>query len=237
MLTLLKKTYRRKGALATLSGGLRTAAYYVGTVPAYFLSRYMKRPAWFEFNGDRLHYFYHPYHATWMNERAVEIPIVRTHLRRQGRVLEVGNVLKHYEPIKHEVLDKYENASGVINQDVIDYNPSNLYDLIISISTIEHVGWDETPRDATKIIVAIRHLRSMLAPSGILIVTLPVGYNPNLDELLDKGELTFTHVYCMKRISRLNHWVQTDWSVIRDSKYGHPFPAANALVVGIASGL
>jgi len=38
-----------------------------------------------------------------------------------------------------------DETSGVINQDVVDYIPSEKYDLIIGISTLEHVlmmGYD-----------------------------------------------------------------------------------------------
>ena len=69
-----------------------------------------------------------------------------------GKVLEVGNVLSWYGPVHHDVLDKYEVTSGVINQDVVDFVPRHQYNVIVAISTIEHVGWDETPRDPTKVL-------------------------------------------------------------------------------------
>jgi hypothetical protein len=39
-------------------------------------------------------------------------------------VLEVGNVLSHYFPVHHDVLDKYEKAKGVINEDVVEFSPA-----------------------------------------------------------------------------------------------------------------
>ena len=123
----------------------------------------------FRFDGREYEYLYHPYNRTWKNERGVEIPIFRELLlKHEGkRVLEVGNVLSHYFPIHHEVIDKYEVSSGVINQDIVEFVPQDKYDLIISISTLEHVGWDEQPQKPGKLLQAIDHLRATcLAPSG-----------------------------------------------------------------------
>ena len=61
-------------------------------------------------------------------------------------IFEVGSVLSHYFPINHDVLDKYEKGHGVINQDVVDFKPHNKYDLIVSISTLEHVGFDDNTK-------------------------------------------------------------------------------------------
>ncbi|MEK6586221.1 MAG: hypothetical protein AABZ24_07730, partial [Nitrospirota bacterium] len=116
----------------------------------------------FQFDGREYEYLYHPYNRTWKNERGVEIPIFRELLLKyEGkRVLEVGNVLSHYFPIRHEVIDKYEVSSGVINQDIVEFVPQDKYDLIISISTLEHVGWDEQPQKPGKLLQAIDHLRA-----------------------------------------------------------------------------
>lgn len=82
-------------------------------------------------------------------------------------MLEVGDVLSHYFPIHHDVVDKYQVAPGVINQDIAEFIPPERYDLILSISTPEDVGWDETPREPDKLLRAIEHLRNRcLAPGG-----------------------------------------------------------------------
>ena len=96
-----------------------------------------------------------------MNERAIEVPIVWKIVSEysEGRILEVGNVLSHYFSVCHDILDKYEKADGVINQDVVNFWAPNKYELIVSISTLEHVGWDESPRDPNKILRAIENLK------------------------------------------------------------------------------
>jgi SAM-dependent methyltransferase len=149
------------------------------------------------------------------------------------RVLEVGNVLSQYTRVSHEVVDKYERAPGVINEDVVAFVPDKLYDLIISVSTLEHVGWDETPREPDKIIRAFQRLRSMLTPGGECVATLPLGYNPNLDKLLDCGELGIDERYCYKRVSLTNRWEQVAWEHARGARYGAPYPFANAVVIAV----
>ena len=145
----------------------------------------------FFFQKNKLKYFYHKANATWTNERAIEIPIMCEHIKKHpnSRMLEIGNVLSHYFRMSHDVVDKYEKAPGVINQDVVEYTPDYCYDLIISISTLEHVGWDETPRDPEKIFLAIENLKKILAPGGKLVITLPIGENPALDSYLEKKEI------------------------------------------------
>jgi len=190
----------------------------------------------FRFQGRRYNYFYHRYNATWMNERAVEVPIIWEIVRKhQGeKILEVGNVLSHYFSVNHDILDKYEKAPGVINQDVMHFQPACKYDLIVSLSCLEHVGWDESPRDSTKILHAIENLGNLLAPQGKMVVTLPLGYNLEMDKFLRQGKIRFSKQYYLKRISgRSNRWKEVDWEDICDAKYNHPFLGANGVVVGI----
>lgn len=152
---------------------------------------------------------------------------------RGRRVLEVGNVLAHYFPVAHDRVDKYERAPGVINEDVVDYRPGKAYDLIVSISTLEHVGWDETPRDPDKILRALDNLARLAAPGGRIVVTLPLAYNPNVDAYLKDGRIAFAERLCLKRVSRDNRWEQVEWPEVQDARYDTPFRRINALVVGI----
>ncbi len=179
----------------------------------------------FGYAGKTLPYFWHRYNTTWRNERAIEVPIAWDAVERfRGkRILEVGNVLSHYFDFEHDTLDKYEKVHGVINQDVIDFKPSKPYDLIISISTLEHVGWDETPRDSSKIPQAVAAMTSWLAPGGELLVTVPMGYNEHLDEHLRRGSVKFDEQHCLKRISEDNRWLETSFDEVAHVKYGVPY--------------
>jgi len=189
----------------------------------------------FELHNVTYKYFYHRYNPTWRNERAVEIPVIwRVVEKYQGqKILEVGNVLSHYLPFDHDVLDKYEKAEGVLNQDVIDFRPAKKYDLIVSISTLEHVGWDENPREPMKILKAFENLKRLIAPNGKLAVTLPIGYNNALDELLKNNRIQFTDMYCLKRMSEDNDWAEVGWNDVCDSKYDPVIQKINGLIIGI----
>jgi len=189
----------------------------------------------FEFLGESYEYFSHKYNNTWKNERAIEVPIMWKIVKGcRGRVLEVGNVLSHYCPISHDVVDKYELEAGVINEDIIDFRPMYKYDLIVSISTLEHVGWDEKPQDSSKVLVAIQNMKTnCLADGGTMVLTMPLGYNPEVDRLLAESILDLGRKYYMKRLSIDNEWRQTDWFGVKGTKYGTPFPCANAIVISI----
>ena len=193
----------------------------------------------FSYQGKIYRYFEHPYHSTWINERGVEIPIIQgmVQIHHDKRILEVGNVLSHYFPVTHDVIDKYEKGDRIINQDIIDFHPAQQYDLIISISTLEHIGWDETPRDPTKILRTIDNLKSLLAPGGKIVATIPMGYNPELDKMLNTNKIDFFEMSCWKRIQRVNGWTETTWEDVRYAKYHSPFNNANALVIGVINNL
>lgn len=192
----------------------------------------------FSFAGRKYHYFYHKYNRTWMNERAVEVPIVWDYVTRfRGkRILEIGNILSHYFPVTHDVVDKYEQARGVINKDVIDYSPGHGYDLIVSISTLEHVGWDEESRDPEKILRTIKNLKDLLNPGGLMIVTLSLGYNPLMDDLLKEGRLRFERQHFLKRISGDNRWKEVEWADVEGAAYDSPYFYANAIIIGFMEG-
>lgn len=218
------------------SDGVLAAVQYILYLGFLVLSTpfyaFLRRKKTFTFFGRQHPYFCHWYNATFDNERSVEIPLARYFLRQaEGkRVLEVGNVLSHYGSTYHDILDKYEKASGIFHADVVDYRPTSPYDLIVSVSTLEHVGWDEVPRDSTKIVRSVKNLRMMLAPGGLLFATIPVGYNTSITSLLEQ-ECLFTEQYYLKRISRGNDWVETSKQVALAIPFNTPYSFANALVL------
>jgi hypothetical protein len=206
----------------------------------YNYNRLLKSRAMFLFQGDKYHYFFNSYNMTWRNERAVEIPIVKRILQEtKGDVLEVGNVLSHYFDVKYDIVDKYERAKGVIHQDVTEIQTSKRYDLIISISTLEHVGWDENPDhsafidDPEKILKALTKLRSLLKRHGKIVITVPLGYNPHLDDLLKNGKLKVDQMFFMKRGSRGDKWIQATWNEVKTVGFNIKVPTANAILIGI----
>ena len=204
----------------------------------YWLVRLTGRPSTFSFRGKSYRYFWHRYNSTWRNERAVEIPIARSFIGviPAARVLEIGNVLSHYGRVSHEVVDKYERAEYVKNEDVCDFRSEKKYDLILSISTLEHVGWDEEPKDEMKVMRAFENLRRLLAPEGRLVVTIPLGYNPALDRMIGEGRLSFAECVFLKRDSRRNNWREVSAEDVRFPRYDWQTYTAHELVVGIMEG-
>jgi SAM-dependent methyltransferase len=208
------------------------------TALGYYYYKIFNSGRTFTFQKRTYSYFYHHYNVTWMGERAIEIPIIENVIKEYNgkRILEVGNVLNHYFDVNHDVVDKHEKDRNVINVDVVDFMPDDKYDLIISISTLEHVGWDEHllyhRKEPQKTKRAFENLKRCLSAGGEMIITYPVGYNPNLDRLTDTGEIKWTRLLCMKRVSHDNCWVEKKWSEVRREQYDCPYIAANGLVIG-----
>lgn len=166
------------------------------------------KPFRFVYHGFELESFYHWYNATWRNERCIEVPIA-VHAAfsvQDGTILEVGNVLSHYVQFRHDIVDKYEVAPNVTNIDILDHVPKHLYDLILCVSTLEHIGWEEESKDATGGIKVYEKMQSWLTPTGRLLVTVPLGCNPTLDAFVKSKEFA-----CFYRKTP-NGWIQTSES-------------------------
>ncbi|HVC33320.1 MAG TPA: hypothetical protein VNL16_07405 [Chloroflexota bacterium] len=192
--------------------------------------RRFREPGTFTLAGETHTYFWSNYNVTWANERAIEIPLARAFLARREtlRVIEIGNVLSHYGTIHHPVVDKYETGKYVGPVDVVELKGQ--YDAILSVSTLEHVGWDEAPRDPVKVGRALSVLESCLAPGGEMLVTAPVGHNPHLDGLFFEGLTPFTNVRAMRRVAR-DRWEECAVQDLRGVRYGRPYLGANGLIV------
>ena len=188
----------------------------------------------FPFRDENLEYFYAHYNVTWCNERCVEVPIGRQFLARakDGDVLEVGHVLGHYGDRGHAVLDKFETAEGIINADITEWDTEQRFDLILSISTFEHIGFDDDAEEGSdeKILAAIAACRALLKPGGVLAYTVPLGYNPDLDQLIEADAMGQDRGWFLLRRG------PRDWAVVKraealGTEYGRPFPFANALFI------
>lgn len=187
----------------------------------------------FEFDGRPVPYFHHRYHYTWMNERSVELALARQVVDGvdAADLLEVGNVLAHYVRDGHTVVYLYEHAPGVINADVVDLELERRFPLIVSISTLEHVGLDEDDIDPEKCGRAVEHLRGLLAPGGRLWATIPVDYNRDLDRRIRAGELPFDRLRALRRDSHRAGWHQVEPDEVWDAGYDRLLFSASGLLV------
>lgn len=183
--------------------------------------------------GRRHYYFHHSYNTTNDNERAIEVPLARQFIRsftQRASGLEIGNVLSHYGQAPWMVLDRYEQADDVVNDDVLTWSPLRSFPWIVSISTFEHVGWDEPEdRDPSAAIHALRRMRSWLTPGGLAMVTIPLGHHKVLDEaILDGWSGAAASSFYARRPG--NRWVLAEPHA---AAYNYEIPTAMALWVGI----
>jgi hypothetical protein len=119
------------------------------------------------------------------NERDIELPwAVSILAQAKGRVLEVGNATQHstQQPAR-TIVDRWDRAFGpmpIERVDIVGFD-GGPYDLILSVSTLEHVGTDkEEEPDRGKAVRAFDHCVGLLAPGGEFWLTIPCGYHPEL---------------------------------------------------------
>ena len=195
---------------------------------------FVLKNSFFEYQGKKLKCFYHKYNKTWKNERCIEIPIVLDKLieTKSNKILEIGNVLSHYIQINWQVIDKFEKPliHSIINVDFCEYKTNNKFDLIISISTIEHIGFDEEILEPEKALKALIKIKELLSDSGKAIITFPIGYNKYLDSYIKNNKFIFDRITYMYKIGP-RKWIEKSFFDER-VKYGVPFQCANGLVIG-----
>ncbi len=182
----------------------------------------------FRIDGKRFRYFTNKYNAV-ETERTVEIPWVLSLIDFRENILEVGNVLSHYIKFPHTVVDKYEKTPGIINEDAENFVTDTKYDCIVSISTLEHIGYDEEVKDSSKILRTITNLKSMIKEGGKMIITVPLVYNPVIDDMIKNNSQNFSKVVFMERISNWNLWKQCTIDEAMKLKYGSKYPFANSV--------
>ena len=190
----------------------------------------------FSHQNKELEYFYHPYNITWRNERIIEVPIVLHELsqidKQSNKILEVGAVLQHYTDTEWDVLDKFETADNIKKEDITTYNPEQKYDFVMSISTIEHVGYDDSEKDEKGVEKAIKNIKeNILSEKGKAIITLPYGYNPAVEEFLENHKEICEKITYLQRQNNENEWKEVTEEELKGCKYGQPHNAANGIAI------
>jgi len=171
-----------------------------------------------------------------LNERMIEIPLMCKYLQEpKGKdILEIGAVISLLIKTNFDVVDLTEKEVGVINIDILNYYPDKKYDLIISISTIEHFGYGDYDEieDPTKLEKALDHILQLLKPSGIFVASAPIGFNENFDSMIINKQLPFQQIYFMKRYTS-GIWKQTEFEEAIKCKYNLPFNYGNSIALMI----
>jgi SAM-dependent methyltransferase len=145
-----------------------------------------------------------------LDERVVEYSWICGHLSKAGkakpRMLDAGSILNHdfilnRAPFKGSDLtimtlapekycQWYDGISYVYGDLRETFFKDQTFDIVICISTIEHIGLDNTllytsdqqraESDETGFLAAAREFRRILRPGGLCFVSFPVGSRQNL---------------------------------------------------------
>ena len=198
----------------------------------------------FIYNDVQLPYFFHSYNNFGLTERSIEIPIVKYLLDfyKPDKVLEIGNVTKHYYDLfklffEKDTIDKYEVAYDVINEDIANYLHSPKYDLIYSISTFEHMDSDggrnkeyKKNNDSKFSSIAFKNMdyviNNLLENGGHFIVSFPLGYCRGeidysfLKEEYNKFNIDKINICVYKKYDELNWSKITNIGNITINTYG-----------------
>jgi hypothetical protein len=147
----------------------------------------------FRYRGQVYPYFVDSYQNTRINERAVEVSIALARYNKAIRPLEVGAVLPHYIPDwpeqYHEVIDLHEDYPAVIRANVLTYSAIGQHDLVMSISTLDHLN------NVDEVMAAVGCMKSWVTRGKLVFATVPamqppeVGGGEWLDELVLSGDL------------------------------------------------
>jgi len=164
------------------------------------------------------------------NERAVELALAFYFCKKTPEIVELGAVLPYYINATHSVYDLHDPYKNCIRINLENLNKYSLVDKnVVSISTLEHVGFDNYANQAIRQPTAnwangIKIFEKIQQEAKSYLITLPIGYNSGLDEECKK----LPNAILLKRINEDNDWERTDsWS----HKYNNPFFAANGLCI------
>lgn len=206
------------------------------------------------------------------SERAVEVPIAFDFLasvKQKKRVLEVGNVLANYENTlsqllgidARKIIDKFEVDANVDNEDLMELSSEEKYDVIVSVSTVEHIGQGVDPsldygdraekRDLEAPLKAIVKIYELLAVNGKALITTNFGTltdggwyiqpSPDYLELLveklkiPQDAISLSFLKLIDRETTGNNfqmqWIESELSAVQSAEYNSPFSGANAIAV------
>lgn len=198
-------------------------------IPLYLYHKIYDR--YFKYEGCRIKYFIRL--ARIINsERIVEIPLTIKLIQKTkfDSCLEIGDTVSKYFTFPHDIIDKYERRHNIIQADAYSYNFPVKYDLIISISTIEHIGKDEDKVFPEKAVLTLKRLMQQLNTHGLLFVTVPINYNEELDTFI-RSNPSELNICFLARISFTNMWRQVSKETAFQHTYNYSYFHANSIAI------
>lgn len=209
-------------------------------------------------NGHPWHGFADPPTTAGLIERVVEIPWVLSRYRGERRVLDIGSAyaiplyIRQLNALRIPELHGVDMSSRPVQgvtmtrADVrhMPY-PDAAFDLIICISTLEHIGADNRRYELAASastegdLAALREMGRVLALTGRLLITVPFGrleqhdwfkqYDlPAWTELVARAGLTIHELEVFGLSSR--GWTPLDDPRAVAGSYGQGAPAASAVL-------
>lgn len=183
----------------------------------------------FTFNSEKYTYETGEYNNARLNERAIEVPIAAKLVSNYDKVLEVGNVLSHYiSDFMHTVVDMGDYGKQIQSTDILLFEPGELFDCAISISTLEHM---ESVDHAIK---AVEYIKSLLKSGSPYLFTIPHGYNAEIDMAITLNSFEVDYIMRMdKRDGKLHTWKQEvrRFGEIKDLAYNGKSQWANTVYI------
>ena len=191
------------------------------------------------------------------DERVIEIPWVLSRLRPSGRVLEVGYafaetawlgalVRSGVELVGVDLATREVEGMETVAADVRDLPlTDHSFDQVLLVSTLEHVGADntvygvETEGGATARLDALRELRRVLRRDGRLLVTVPLGEPGDHGWFRQEDEKGWTSLFARAGwfveeveayVLHADGWRATTSFRPEGVRYGERGPAASAVL-------
>ncbi|HEY3543923.1 MAG TPA: methyltransferase domain-containing protein [Gaiellaceae bacterium] len=145
----------------------------------------------------------------WSDERAIEIPWVLSRYAGEERVLDVGTAFAEplYVEGLHELgapelvtVDLAEPATVIADVRKLPFEEAR-FDLILCVSTIEHVGRDndvyavDAAREENGDEAALRELYRVLTPEGRLLVSVPTGVHDDQGWQVQRAPLAWIELF------------------------------------------
>ena len=215
-------------------------------------------------------------YGRWLDERLVEYPWCFSRLpETPGSVLDAGSVFNFRLILDHPRLRNKQLTIMTLAPELNSYPRDNVtyiygdlrhtsfpdghFDAVVSLSTIEHIGLDNTlfyTSDASKkesnpraYLTAVAEFRRILKPGGVCLISVPCGKaavrgwlqifdGPMIDSIVDRFQPR-SHTVTYFRYSEAGGWALSSREGIRDARFydmhsDTPWPGGPAAAEAIA---